>query len=138
MRILDIHGNELHDPDLTAGYLTDETIVVAHHDAEPETPEVIESVEVEDGLFEKRVVQEWRPAHSAWDETEQIQRYTAYTAEEILRMAAEVAERERAEREAVEQAERERAFREKLEALPQQLEDVMLAVAELGVLIGGE
>lgn len=114
-RILDAHGNELklEDLDLNAGKLVDETITV-HHDA-VEGVEEVSHVEVlkeyyetgpdgtpvldEDGhkvVFGKDVKTiidvPGVEAKDAWDEQEEIQRYTPYTAEELDKIAKEKAD----------------------------------------------
>jgi hypothetical protein len=94
MRILDKDNNEIQNPDYDKGYLTNETIVIKHHDAIEANPgkshlEVIK--EYDNGG--KDVVEVWdeKPteAKDAWDETEQIYRYTLYTAEQLEQMAKE-------------------------------------------------
>lgn len=90
MRILDQNGNEIQpeDVDYRLGKLSDDKIFIRHHDA-------VEAVE-EQGHYEtlqeypnggKDV--EWKvdvpgvEAKEAWDEYEDIQRYTKFTAEEL-------------------------------------------------------
>ena len=92
MRILDKDNNEVTNPNLEKGYLKDETIVIRHHDA----------VEARQGKSHIEVVKEYdnggkdvitvwdeKPteAEEAWDETEDIQRYIPYTAEELEKIA---------------------------------------------------
>ena len=103
MRILDEQGNELETYDNTKGYLANDKVLIAHHEA-------VEAVE-EQGHFEtiaeypnggKDV--EWVvdtlgvEAAEAWDEYEDIYRYIPYT-------AAELAEIEEARKKAEEEAE---------------------------------
>lgn len=91
MRILDKQGNELETYDKTKGYLVNDKVLIAHHEA-------VEAVE-EQGHFEtiaeypnggKDV--EWivdKPgvqAAEAWDEYEDIYRYVPYTADELAEM----------------------------------------------------
>ena len=92
MRILDIDGNEIANPDFSSGYTKEESILIAHHDA-------IEAVR-EEGHFE--VVAEYPEtggkdvkwvvdvpavkAQEAWDEYEDILRYIPYTDEELAEM----------------------------------------------------
>lgn len=88
MRILDINNIEITTPDYSLGYLVEEKLFIAHHDA-------IEGVE-EQGHWEtiaeypnggKDV--EWVidvervEACEAWDEYEDIYRYVLYTEEEL-------------------------------------------------------
>lgn len=88
MRILDVNGMEIQNPDDSLGYLKEETICVAHHEA-------VEAVE-EQGHYE--TVAEYPnggrdvawvvdvpgvEAQAAWDEYEDIHRYILFTAEEL-------------------------------------------------------
>ena len=92
MRILDKENNEVTSPDLEKGYLKAETIVIKHHDA----------VEAKQGKSHIEVVKEYdnggkdvitvwdeKPteAKAAYDETEEIQRYIPYTADELEKIA---------------------------------------------------
>lgn len=134
MRILDEKGNEIKDPDLTKGRLVTEVIVIAHHPAEPEQPAEYETVEVEDGLFERRLVKEWTPAHGSWDETETIQRYIPYTKEELDAMEQAKREEEEAAKRAEEEAKAEAERQKVLNALPGRMDDIEEGVAEVGVM----
>ena len=93
MRILDEQGNELETYDNTKGYLVNDKVLIARHEA-------VEAVE-EQGHFEtiaeypnggKDV--EWvvdKPgveAAEAWDEYEDIYRYIPYTADELAEIEA--------------------------------------------------
>lgn len=87
MRILDVNGNEVQNPDLDLGYLTDEKLFVAHHPAVEYVKEVYHYETVKEypngGRDVKKVVDiPGVPAQDAWDEYEDIQRYTLYTPEE--------------------------------------------------------
>ena len=88
MRILDIDGKELKSPDLSLGYLTEEKILIAHHEA-------VEAVE-EQWHYETTAVYPnggkdiakvidvpGVEAREAWDEFETVQRYIPYTDEEL-------------------------------------------------------
>ena len=92
MRILDKDNNEITIPDLEKGYLKIETIVIKHHDA----------VEAKEGKSHVEVVKEYPnggkdvitvwdeepvEAKSAYDETEEIQRYILYSADELAKIA---------------------------------------------------
>lgn len=91
MRILGIDGKELKSPDLSLGYLTEEKILIAHHEA-------VEAVE-EQWHYEtvaeypnggkdvaKVIDTPGAEAKDAWDEYETIQRYVPYTEEELAAM----------------------------------------------------
>ncbi len=95
MRILDKDGNEFTAYDASSGYVTEENIVVAHHEA-------VEKVE-EQGHWEtireypnggKDV--EWivdvpgTEAQKAYDESETILRYTPYTESQLATVRIEV------------------------------------------------
>ena len=100
MRILDKDNDEITSPDLESGYLTRETIVIAHHDAvEAKAGKSHVEVVKEYPNGGKDVVTVWdespTEAKEAYDETEQIQRYILYTAEELKAIADAKAEAER-------------------------------------------
>nr|DAH32143.1 MAG TPA: hypothetical protein [Caudoviricetes sp.] len=129
MRILDVNDKEVTNPDLEKGYLTTETIVIAHHDA----------VEAKAGKSHVEVVREYdnggkdvitvwdeKPvqAKEAYDETEEIQRYHAYTENEL-------AERKKAK----EESENRQKKLESLYNADMTFSDVVDAVA--GILYGG-
>lgn len=91
MRILDLNGMELENPDLSLGYLTEEKILIAHHEAVEavaeqwhyETTAVYEN----GGMDVKKVIDiPGAEAQDAWDEYETIQRYVPYTEEELAAM----------------------------------------------------
>lgn len=93
MRILDENNVVLEAPDLAVGYLREERILVAHHEA-------IEAVEEQwhyetiaeypnGGKDVQKVVDlPGVEAKDAWDEYEDIQRYILYTPEELEAMNA--------------------------------------------------
>ena len=88
MKILDENGKELTAYDAEKGYLTTETIVIAHHDAvEAKTGKSHVEVIKEYLNGGKDVITIWdeKPteAKAAYDETEEIQRYHAYTEDEL-------------------------------------------------------
>ena len=92
MRILDKDNSEITSPDLEKGYLKAETIVIKHHDAVESTPgkshiEVVK--EYDNGGKDVITVWDEKPteAKEAWDETEEIQRYIPYSAEELEKIA---------------------------------------------------
>lgn len=129
MRILDENNNEIQNPDLEKGDLSTETIVIAHHDA----------VEAKAGKSHVEVVREYDnggkdvitvwdeepvQAKDAYDETEAIQRYHAYTDEQL-------AERKKAK----EESEDRKAKLNSIYNADMSFADVVDAVA--GLLYGG-
>lgn len=93
MRILDLNGVELDAPDLSLGYLTEEEILISHHEAVEavaeqwhyETTAVYEN----GGRDVKKVIDvPGVEAREAWDEFETVQRYIPYTDEELEAMNA--------------------------------------------------
>lgn len=89
MRILDLNGVELESPDLSLGYLTEEEILISHHEA-------VEAAAAEQWHYEtiaeypnggkdvKKIVDvPGVKAQDAWDEYETVQRYVPYTEEEL-------------------------------------------------------
>ena len=91
MRILDLNGMELENPDLSLGYLTEDKILIAHHEA-------VEAVEEQ---WHYEAVAEYPnggkdvakvidapgvEAKDAWDEYETVQRYVPHTEEELAAM----------------------------------------------------
>ena len=135
MKILDETGAVVENPDLTLGYLTDDTEEITHSAVEGvEEQWHYETVaEYPSGGKDLRKVidREGVPAQDAWTEQVPIQRYIRYTAEEL---AAQEEERKK-------QAERE-ALPETVKALQAALEDAdalnldqdyRLTLLELGV-----
>lgn len=90
MRILDENGNEIVSPDLEQGYLREEKLLIAHHDATPEQGHE-EVKEYPNGGKSIRWVVD-TPAVEAWDEYEDILRYILYTAEELAERQAQAEE----------------------------------------------
>ena len=91
MRILDENGVEVLAPDLDLGYLVDEELKVAYHDAHPATEGSghYETIAVyENGGTDVKWVWDVEPAEeaAAYWETETIQRYIAYSPDEIATM----------------------------------------------------
>ena len=102
MRTLDENNNVVENADLEKGYLTPETIVIAHHEAVEATPgkyhiEVVK--EYDNGGKDVITVWDEKPvkAKEAWDETEEIKRYIPYSAEELAKIAKEKEEAENRE-----------------------------------------
>lgn len=88
MRTLDENNNVIENADLEKGYLTTETIVIAHHDAIKSSlgKSHIEVVkEYPNGGKDVATVWDEEPteARDAYDETEEIQRYHLYSDEEL-------------------------------------------------------
>ena len=91
MRILDLNGMELENPDLSLGYLTEEEILISHHEAVEAAAEQLHYETIAEypngGRDVKRVVDvPGVEAKDAWDEYETIQRYVPYTEEELAAM----------------------------------------------------
>ena len=91
MKIFDSNNVELESPNLSLGYLTEDKILIAHHEA-------VEAVE-EQWHYEtvaeypnggkdvaKVIDTPGAEAKDAWDEYETIQRYVPYTEEELAAM----------------------------------------------------
>ena len=78
---------EITNPDLTLGYLVNDRLFIAHHEATPEIKMQghVEPFTNEFGLPDENFVidVEYSPARDAWDEYENIQVYIPYTAEEL-------------------------------------------------------
>lgn len=88
MRTLDENNNVIENADLEKGYLTTETIVIAHHDAIKASSgkSHIEIVrEYPNGGKDVATIWDEEPteARDAYDETEEIQRYHLYSDEEL-------------------------------------------------------
>lgn len=87
MKIIDENGAALENPDLTLGWLRDETEAVEHPAQEgvPELSHYETVAEYPSGGKDVRKVidREGIPARDAWTEQVPIQRYILYTAEEL-------------------------------------------------------
>jgi len=88
MRIIDENGHEVLNPDFNEGYYVLETIIIAHHPAQPYIPEEWHYEVVAEypngGKDVVRVIDvPGQEAMDAWDETEDILRWHWYTQEEI-------------------------------------------------------
>ena len=84
---------ELQNPDLMYGYLKDDKLLIAHHDAQEEVKEQTRLVllhEYPNGgkEYEEVIDVPYQPAKEAWDEYEDIQVYIPYTEEELATIAA--------------------------------------------------
>ena len=98
MKIIDENGAALENPDLTLGWLRDETEAV-EHPAQAGVPELSHYETVAEypngGKDVRKIIdREGVPARDAWTEQVPIQRYIRYTAEEL---AAQEEERKKAE-----------------------------------------
>lgn len=123
MQIIDEHGSPIENPDLTKGYLKQETQTI-HHDAVEAVEEVshYETIaEYPNGGKDVRKVVDVPgvEAKDAWDEEEQVQVYHVYTAEEL-------AAQEKARKEAEEKAQLPTA-EERLAALEAAMLDLLAA-----------
>ena len=127
MKIIDENGAALENPDLTLGWLRDETEAVEHPAQEgvPELSHYETVAEYPNGGKDVRKIidREGIPARDAWTEQVPIQRYIRYTAEEL---AAKEEERKKAEA-------REK-LPERVDALETANDDIVLMMADL---IGG-
>ena len=127
MKIIDETGAVVENPDLTLGYLTDDTEEITHP--------AVEGVEE---LFHYETVAEYPnggrdvqrvvdvpgvPARPAWVEQRPIKRYIRYTAEELA-----------AQEEARKKAEAREKLPETVAALQKENDDIILMMADL---IGG-
>lgn len=123
MKIIDSNGVEIANPDLTLGYLKQETQTI-HHDAVEGVEEVSHYETIAEypngGKDVKKVVDvPGVAAQDAYDEEVEVQRYVLYTAEEL-------AAQEKARKEAEEKAQLPTA-EERLAALEAALLDLLAA-----------
>ena len=93
MKIIDSNGVEIANPDLTKGYLKQETQTV-HHDAVAGVEEVSHYETIREypngGKDVKKIVDiEAVSAQDAYDEEVEVQRYVLYTEEELAQQKAE-------------------------------------------------
>ena len=128
MKIIDDKtGLEIQNPDLTQGWLHDETEAVEHPAQEgvPELSHYETVAEYPNGGKDVRKVidREGVPAQDAWTEQVPIKRYILYTAEEL---AAQEEERKKAEA--------RKKLPERVDALETANDDIILMMADL---IGG-
>lgn len=138
MKIIDSDGNPIETPDLTKGYLKQETQTI-HHDAVAGVEEVshYETIaEYPNGGKDVRKVVDVPgvAAQDAYDEEVEVQRYVLYTAEELAAQAdAKKKAEEVAAAEAKKKAELE-AVPGRMDALEAANDDLVLMMADL---IGG-
>lgn len=126
MKIIDENGAALENPDLTLGWLRDETEAV-EHPAQAGVPELSHYETVAEypngGKDVRKIIdREGIPARDAWTEQVPIQRYILYTAEEL---AAKEEERKKAE-----QAAQLPTTEERLAALEAAMLDLLAAQEE--------
>ena len=124
MKILDETGAVVENPDLTLGYLTNDTQPL-EHPAQEAVAEVAHYETVAEYPGGGRDVQKvidvpGVPAQAAWTEQVPVQRYIRYTEEEL---AAREKERQQAEEAA--------RLPETIASLTRQLTDLQLALCEL-------
>ena len=135
MKIIDENGAALETPDLTLGWLRDETEAMEHPAQEgvPELSHYETVAEYPNGGKDVRKIidREGIPARDAWTEQVPIQRYIRYTAEELA-----------AQKEARKNAEARKKLPETVDALRAALadadalnldQDYRLTLLELGV-----
>ena len=127
MKIIDETGAVVENPDLTLGYLTDDTQPL-EHPAQEAVAEVAHYETVAEypsgGRDVQRVVDvPGVPARPAWTEQLPIKRYIRYTAEELA-----------AQEEARKKAEAREKLPERVDALETANNDIILMMADL---IGG-
>lgn len=126
MKIIDENGAALENPDLTLGWLRDETEAVEHPAQEgvPELSHYETVAEYPNGGKDVRKIidREGILARDAWTEQVPIQRYIRYTAEEL---AAKEEERKKAE-----QAAQLPTTEERLAALEAAMLDLLAAQEE--------
>ena len=127
MKIIDKNGAAIENPDLTLGYLVDDTEPVEHPAVEgvEEVSHYETVAEYPSGGRDVRKVIDMPgvPAQAAWTEQVPVQRYIRYTAEEL---AAQ--EKERQKQEAKDK------LPERVDALETANDDIILMMADL---IGG-
>lgn len=127
MKIIDSSGNPIEAPDLTKGYLKQETQTI-HHDAVAGVEEVSH---YEYKTYPNGGRDRWKVVdvpgvdpQPAWDEEVPVQRYISYTAEEL-------AAQEKAHREAQQRQEALDKLPETLEALKNENEMLKQCLLEM-------
>lgn len=138
MKIIDSNGVEIANPDLTLGYLKQETQTI-HHDAVEGVEEVSHYETIAEypngGKDVKKVVDvPGVAAQDAYDEEVEVQRYVLYTAEEL---AAQAEAKKKAEEAAAAEAKKKAELETvpgRMDALEAANDDLVLMMADL---IGG-
>ena len=94
MRIFDeTKTKEITNPDLEKGYLQNDKLLIAHHEAQAEVQEqkheeLLKEYPNGGKEFIEVIDVPYSPAKEAWDEYEDIQVYIPYTEEELTTIAA--------------------------------------------------
>lgn len=137
MKIIDSNGVEIASPDLTKGYLKQETQTI-HHDAVAGVEEVSH---YEYKTYPNGGRDRWKvvdvpgvAAQEAYDEEVEVQRYVLYTAEEL---AAQADAKKKAEEAAAAEAKKKAELETvpgRMDALEAANDDLVLMMADL---IGG-
>jgi glutamine synthetase type III len=145
MRILDEQDNELESYDEDAGYITEETIVVAHHDAVEAVDAVRKKViDWQNPDDETNYQYHWEietpaiAAQAAYDETETVQRYHPYTNEQLAERAQAKAAAEAAAAQAEAEAQAAAELQAALAEMPERMsdaEDGIIEVADMAASI---
>ena len=138
MKVIDINGKQIENPDLSLGWLEKKTQTI-HHDAVAGVEEVSHYETIAEypngGKDVQKVVDvPGVEAKDAWDDEEQVRVYHLYTAEELAAQAeAKKKTEEAAAAEAKKKAELE-AVPGRMDALEAANDDIILMMADL---IGG-
>lgn len=138
MKIIDSNGNPIETPDLTKGYLKQDTQTI-HHDAVAGVEEVSHYETIREypngGKDVKKVVDvKAVPTQDAYDEEVEVQRYMLYTADEL---AAQAEAKKKAEEAAAAEAKKKAELETvpgRMDALEAANDDLVLMMADL---IGG-
>ena len=138
VKIIDINGAEITNPDLTLGYLKPETQTI-HHDAVAGVEEVSHYETLAEypngGKDVQKIVDvPGVAAKEAYDEEVEVQRYVLYTAEEL---AAQAEAKKKAEEAAAAEAKKKAELETmpgRMDALEAANNDLVLMMADL---IGG-
>ncbi len=126
MKIIDENGAAIENPDLTLGYLVDDTEPVEHPAVEgvEEVSHYETVTEYPGGRDVRKVIDvPGVPAQAAWTEQVPIQKYIRYTAEELA-----------AQEEARKKAEAREKLPERVDVLETANDDIILMMADF---IGG-
>lgn len=126
MKIIDENGAAIENPDLTLGYLVDDTVPVEHPAVEgvEEVSHYETVTEYPGGRDVRKVIDvPGVPAQAAWTEQVPIQKYIRYTAEELA-----------AQEEARKKAEAREKLPERVDVLETANDDIILMMADF---IGG-
>lgn len=139
--IIDKNNNVIKEPDLSKGYLIDDKILIAHHEAIKESP----------GKFHYEVLKEYpnggkdvievcdeEPtlAKDAWDEYKDVKRYIEYTKEQLREIENS---KNKPTLDSLNEAitDIQMAMAETYESDDSQITDLQMAIAELYEMISG-